>query len=89
MAHLRKADVEALLSTYDGDPVGTLTRALRRIFEQPRASWEDLVAKLPASRRPGLLAQSPAALDALAAELNELRTVAPTPPAPAPDASRI
>jgi hypothetical protein len=82
VARLGKADVEALLAAYDADPVGALTAALRLVLEQPSWSWDDLVAALPPSRRAGLLAQDPDALDALAAELNELRTVAAAPRTP-------
>jgi hypothetical protein len=75
VARLRKVDVEALLGAYDADPVGALTAAMRLVREQPEASWEQLVGTLPEAKRAPLLAREPAALDSLAAELNELRTL--------------
>jgi hypothetical protein len=72
---LRKADVEVMLATYDTDPVGALTVALRLALDRDGATWEDLLGALNDPRRAALLAREPAALDQLAAELNELRTV--------------
>ena len=81
MARLRKRDVEALLATYDEDPVGALRIALRRVLDRPDGAWPELVAAtgLAATERAALARAEPAALDRLARALNELRTL------PAPD----
>jgi hypothetical protein len=77
---LTKRDVEALLSSYDDDPVAALERALQRLLDD-RASFDELVDRLTragdvtAAQRQALLARDVAALDALAAELNERRTL--------------
>ena len=77
-AVLRKRDVEALLDRFDDDPVGALTIALRRVLGRPEATWSELLAAAPLSpdRRQALAAGDQDALDALARELNELRTLA-------------
>lgn len=77
MNRLRKRDVETLLETYDADPIGALTGALRHVLEDPSGSFGSLlaVAPLPDHRRALLLAQDVDALDALLAELNETRTL--------------
>ena len=74
---LRKRDVEALLDRFDDDPVGALTVALRRVLGRPEASWLELLEAAPLSpeRRRALAAADEDALDALARELNELRTL--------------
>lgn len=74
---LRKIDVERLLAGYDDDPIEALTIALRIVLESPSASWSGLVTEAPLSseRRAALLRADQAALDALATELNELRTL--------------
>ena len=76
-AVLRKRDVEALLDRYDDDPVGALTIALRRVLAQPEATWLELLDAAPVSaeRRRALAAHDQDALDTLARELNELRTL--------------
>ena len=77
-ALLRKRDVEALLDHFDDDPVAALTIALQRVLGRPEASWLELLEAAPMSpgRRLALAAADQDALDALARELNELRTLA-------------
>ncbi len=77
-AMLRKRDVEVLLDCFDDDPVGALTVALRRVLGRPDATWLELLDAAPVSpdRRQALAAADPDALDTLARELNELRTLA-------------
>lgn len=79
MARLRKTDVEALLDHYDADPVGALTTAMRRVLDQPDAEWPHLLdaTGLPADRVRLLRAGDQRALDELAAELNEHRSLPP------------
>jgi hypothetical protein len=74
---LGKRHVEALLADYDDDPVAALTVALRTLTGETGATFDDLVAGegFSAERRDALVARDPAALDALAAELNEVRTL--------------
>lgn len=76
---LRKSDAEALMAGIDADPVAALTVALRRLLDLPGADWADLVAAsgLPADRRALLLGGDQRALDELAAELNEQRSLPP------------
>ena len=75
IAALTKAQVERLLADYDADPIGSLTRALRRVLRMPDATWPELLAAAPidAGRRQLLLSGDQASLDRLAAELNERR----------------
>ena len=75
MTRLKKAHVEQLLRDYDRDPVGALTAALRIALAMPGADWTALLAAaaLPEARRNRLQARDQAALDELAAELNEAR----------------
>lgn len=75
MTRLKKAHVEALLRDYDRNAIGALTVALRVALDRPEGSWEDLLAAAAMSdiRRERLRAGEPAALDELAAELNETR----------------
>ena len=77
-AALRKRDVEALLDRFDDDPVGALTIALRRLLGRPDATWPELLDAAPLSpdRRHALASADQDALDALAGELNELRSLA-------------
>ncbi|MFM2182525.1 MAG: hypothetical protein RJB61_819 [Actinomycetota bacterium] len=79
MARLRKSDVEALLDRYDADPVRALTTAMRRVLDQPEAQWPHLLdaSGLPAERVALLRAGDQRALDELAAELNEHRSLPP------------
>lgn len=79
MARLRKSDVEALLTSYDADPVAALTAALRRVLELPAADWPTLLdaAPLDAGRATRLRRGDQRALDELAAELNEQRSLPP------------
>ena len=73
MARLTKRDVEQLLATYDEDPVGALTIALRRVVADrdastSGASWPQVVvlAVDDPVRRARLLARDVSALDELA-----------------------
>ncbi len=77
MPRLTKHDAEALLATYDADPVSALTVALRRVLGRPGAGFDELVAEapLPTDRQRALAARDQAALDALAGQLNEERTL--------------
>lgn len=72
---LGKVQVERLLGVYDDDPVSALSDALRIVLGAPEASWTELldIAPLAPARRAALLRHDQHALDALAAELNELR----------------
>jgi hypothetical protein len=72
---LTKSDVEALLASYDADPVGALTTALRTTVERPLANWDELLADpaFSAAERAALSGHQTAALDALLARLNEER----------------
>ena len=76
---LAKRDVEALLREYDADPVAALTRALRVVLGRADATWVELLdlAPLTEARRRLLRTGDPAALDELAAELNEQRDLHP------------
>lgn len=77
MSRLRKRDVAQLLDRYDADPTGALGVALARVLDlsDPLPAWSALVAAcgFDAERSEQLLRRDPEALDALAAELNELR----------------
>ena len=75
MTRLKKAHVEALLRDYDSDPIAALTTALRLALDEPKGDWAALLvmANVPDERRSRLRAGDPAALDELAAELNEAR----------------
>ena len=63
---------------YDDDPVAALTSALRRVLDQPDATWPELVASAGFSdtRTAALLIAEEGALDELAREMNELRELA-------------
>lgn len=76
-ARLGKRNVERLLATYDGDPSAALADALRIVLGMPEASWTQLLAAAPFddTRRHALERLDQRALDALARELNELRTL--------------
>jgi hypothetical protein len=79
IARLKKADAERMLAGYDNDPIAALTTALRLVLGMPDASWLELLAAAPidAARRELLLVADQTALDQLAAELNERRTLDP------------
>ena len=79
IATLRKADVERLLSDYDHDPIAALCHALRVVFDLPDGDWVGLLAIAPIGeeRRMALMHGDQSSLDALAAELNERRTLGP------------
>ena len=77
MRRLNKRAVETLLREFDRDPVGALTTSLRIVLDRPDADFDELIAQadLADQRRQRLLQRHPDALDALAAELNERRTL--------------
>lgn len=77
MTILGKRHVERLLAMFDLDPVAALTEALRVVLEVPGADFDRLVdtASVDPKRRALLHARDPRALDELAAELNERRTI--------------
>ena len=77
MRRLTKRDVETLLQSYDHDPVGALTTSLRIVLNRPDDGFDELIAQtgLADERRQRLLERHPDALDELAAELNERRTL--------------
>ena len=66
-----------MLAGYDDDSVAALTIALRTVLDQPAATWPELVAGagFTDTRAAALLLGEERALDDLAAELNELRTL--------------
>jgi hypothetical protein len=78
---LSKRAVEGLLATYDDDPIAALEVALRHLCDRPAASFDQLVDELAQQRRMSeprrrsLRERDVAALDALAAELNETRAL--------------
>jgi hypothetical protein len=84
---LSKRTVEVLLATYDADPVGALVIALRRLGEHPTADFDQLIqlladeGRITVDRQLALVRRDVAALDALASELNEARTLPTTDPA--------
>jgi hypothetical protein len=75
---LSKRQVEALLAGLDDDPRAALTDALRIALGAPRMDFAGLIrlANFPPLRADALLSLTPAAVDELAAELNELRGLA-------------
>ena len=77
MKRLTKRDVEMLLKAYDHDPVGALTTSLRIVLGRPDDDFDELIAHagLADQRRRRLLQRHSDALDELAAELNERRTL--------------
>jgi hypothetical protein len=78
---LSKRDVETLLETYDVDPVAALQTALRRLCGQPDAQFDQLLrhlatrGRLSPTRHQLLARRDVEALDSLAGELNETRTL--------------
>ena len=78
IARLTKSDVEVLLADYDIEPVEAVATALRIVLGRPEAAWPELIAaaQFPDTRAAALLIGEERALDALAAELNELRSLA-------------
>jgi hypothetical protein len=74
---LKKADVEALLGSYDADPKAALSRALAVVLDRPGDAWAELLAAAPLSDhlRQRLELDDVSAFDELAAALNELRTL--------------
>lgn len=72
---LKKQEVESMMSSYDIDPVSALTTALRIATGHRQATWEHLISLLPRRQREKLLNADMIAMDLLATELNETRTV--------------
>ena len=74
---LGKRHVERLLATYDDDPTGALAEALGHVLGRPDGTFDELVAAAPLAddRRAALLVRDVAAMDELARELNETRTL--------------
>jgi hypothetical protein len=72
---LKKREAEALMTEFDAHPIEALTRSLRIVLGSPHATWEHLILALPATRRVALQRNEEKALDLLAAELNETRTI--------------
>jgi hypothetical protein len=74
---LTKREVETLLRAYDHDPVSALTRSLRIVLGRAGDDFDELIAHadLDDQHRRRLLQRRPDALDELAAELNERRTL--------------
>ncbi len=67
-----------MLALYDRDPITAVTLAMQTVLEQPGTGFRTLVELAPFDdeRRARLMAGEVDALDALARELNELRTFA-------------
>ena len=61
----------------DHDPIAALTQALRRVLDRTDLGWPALVqaAGFSDTRSAALLVGEQGALDALAGELNELRSL--------------
>lgn len=72
---LKKHEAESMLKSFDDDPIASLTRAMRIATGFPHATWEHLVSMLRGHDREALLREETVALDLLAAELNETRTI--------------
>jgi hypothetical protein len=72
---MSKREVESLLDTYDTSPHHALTTAMRIALGRPHATLETLLlcAPLESAWRNGVMAGDVAALDRLAATLNESR----------------
>jgi hypothetical protein len=70
IARLTKRDVEALLTTYDDDPVGALTTALRVVLDRPTAAVGELLAAAGLDRS---ALDDVTSRDRLVRDLNELR----------------
>jgi hypothetical protein len=64
------------LVSYDADPIGALTAAMRIVLNMPDATWESLVAAAPIDPylRQRLLSGDESSLDRMAARLNEHRS---------------
>lgn len=80
---MTKRDVERLWDRYDDDPIAALTEALAVVLDAPVAAHDEggfahLVARAPfgPERRSQLLRHDVAALDELARQLNEDRSLA-------------
>lgn len=77
MRKLKKVEVEAMLDSYDEDPVTALTTALSLILEADQPSWVHLVqlAGKTEVQRNALVAHETVALDELLKQLVENRSL--------------
>ena len=77
MHRLSKADVEALLQTYDTEPIASLTRALSVVLGNELATWQEALEQLPSDtfNITALLHEEIAHLDALVKRLVENRSL--------------
>jgi hypothetical protein len=77
MHRLSKADVEALLQTYDTDPIASLTRALSVVLGNELATWQEALEQLPSDtfNISALLQEEIVHLDALVKRLVENRSL--------------
>lgn len=77
MHRLSKADVEALLQTYDTDPIASLTRALSVVLGNELATWQEALEQLPSDtfNITALLQEEIVHLDALVKRLVENRSL--------------
>jgi hypothetical protein len=74
---LTKKEVEALLETYDHDPVGSLCTAVSSLLEVDCPTWESMMALLPMryAVSGSLARQETAAMDDLVKQLVEHRAL--------------
>jgi len=74
---LTKKDVEALMSTYDANPVGSLCIALSVLLRVQVTQWEQAMALLPSpfAESKELKQQDVAAMDELVKQLVERRAL--------------
>ena len=77
MHRLSKADVEALLQTYDTEPIASLTRALSVVLGNELATWQEALEQLPSDtfNITALLQEEIVHLDALVKRLVENRSL--------------
>ena len=77
MRRLSKADVEALLQTYDTDPIASLTSALSVVLGKELATWHEALEQLPSDTFDitALLQEDIDQLDALVKRLVENRSL--------------
>jgi hypothetical protein len=77
MHRLSKADVEALLQTYDTEPIASLTRALSVVLGNEFATWQEALEQLPSDtfNITALLQEEIVHLDALVKRLVENRSL--------------
>ena len=77
MNRLGKRDVEALMTDIETEPVGAMTTALQHVLDRPDLVFDQLVelAPIEPSLQRRLHDRDEEALDELARELNETRTL--------------